>query len=350
MSQEDGHKNDLKGLRLVHDHRWLRARELGFLMWRKQKNSLKSAERIIRRWRTKKWIIDRTLPDGAGTAIVLSEAGAAHIGASSGKDWGDHETNEKTGASEWKPPRKWKHELYQSSLLACFTILGYKVITERAIRSMVSRKDRIPDGMVTSAAFRCWLEVESSRKTGQLHRTMVRTLISAATQPETKVFLDTTVNGAMLAFSSTQRDERTHRLAHLSRTVTAIRKEATRDIPLWLAIMDVDDAGAVVDVTVGKYIVKFDAAARALDQVDWTRDEDGVWRGDWKNFVHFSYRPSGDPKLPWAWEASISTGTVGGDRDRHRELDAGNARTADDAKRAAYDAAMRNLTSRELGE
>jgi hypothetical protein len=352
MSQKKGHENDLKGLRLVHDHRWLRPEELGIFMWPKQKASLKSAEKIIRKWKAKKpkWIIDRPLPDGAGTAIVLSERGAAQIGAPTGKDWGDHELDEETGVSEWKPPRKWKHELYQSSLLACLTRLGYKVITERAIRSLTSRKKRIPDGIVTSPEFRCWLEVESARKTGPLHRTMVRTLISVATQPETKVFLDTTVNGAMLAFSSTQRDERTHRLAHLSRTVNAIRKEALRDIPLMLAIMEVDDAGAVIDVTLGRCVVKFDAAARVLDQVQWSRDDDGIWHGTWKRGIEFKYWPDGDANLPWAWEASISTGGKGGERDRIRDLGSGHARTAEDAQRAAYSAAMRNLTSRELGE
>jgi hypothetical protein len=89
---------------------------------------------------------------------------------------------------------------------------------------------------------------------------------------------------------------------------------------------------------------------RVLDQVDWARDDGGVWHGYWKNAIHFTYWPDGDAKLPWAWEASISTHGQGGERDHIRELGAGNARTAKEAKSAAYNAAMRNLTSKELGE
>lgn len=349
MSQKKGHENDLKGLRLLHDHRWLRKEELGILMWPRQAASVKSAEKIIRKWRStkKKWIIERPLPKGAGTAIVLSERGAAHIGVTTGKDWGRHERNEQTKVSEWKPPRKWKHELYQSSLCACLTRLGYKVITEHTIRPWIAKKDRIPDGIVTGDTFRCWLEVESARKSGLLLRRMIRNLMSVATVPETRVCLDIKVTGAMLAFSRTQKDERPYRLAHLSRAVSAIRKEAQRDIPLILAIMEVDNAGAVIDVTLAKYVVKCDEASRVLDNVDWVRDDDRVWHGSWKNGIEFTYWRDGDKELPWSWEASIRTY---GPHGQHRELGSGSARTAEEAKRAAYEGAMRNLTPDELGD
>jgi len=154
----------------------------------------------------------------------------------------------------------------------------------------------------------------------------------------------------MLAFSCTQRDERIYRLAHLSRTVTAIRKEAVRDIPLMLAIVEVDSAGAVIDVTVGHFVVKCDEATRVLDKVEWTRDDDRVWHGHWKNGIEFTYWRDGDPSLPWAWEASITTQVQGPERNATRELGSGNARTAAEAKKAACNAAMRNLTLKELGK
>ncbi len=344
MSQKKGHENDLKGLRLVHDHRWLRPMELGVFMWPRQATSIKSAEKIIRKWRAKKWIIERTLPGGAGTAIVLSERGAAQIGAQTGKDWGDHKEDEETGSSNWHPPAKWKHELYQSSLCARLTRMGYKVITENTIRSFIGKKKRIPDGIVIGDTFRCWLEVESARKSGKLLHEMIRNLIEVATEPETRVCLDIKVNGAMLAFSPTQKDERSYRLAHLSRAVRAIRKKARRDISLWLAIMEVDHIGAVMDVTLAPYVVKCDEAARVLDEIDWVHDDDGVRQGTWKNGIVFKNWRHGST---WAWEASIKAKGPDG---RSRTLDSGTAPTAEEAARAAYGGAMRNLTLRELSD
>lgn len=340
MSQRKGDENDRKGLRLIHQHRWLRARELGLFMWPRQKNPLKPAEFYIRKWKAKNWILERHLPGRAGRAFVLSERGAAHIGESSGKDWGVHEVDAVTGVSEWRPPKKWKHELLQSSLLACLALRGWQFIAEREIRSLGAREDRIPDGVVFLNELRCWLEVESSRKSGKLLTRMVHTLISVATQPETWVFTDFTVNAAMLAFSSEQRDERQYQLNHLSRVAARIQKEAQRDVPLILAIMKVDEDGAVTDVTLDKYVVQFDAASLELAKVEWVTDDQGVRHGFWKAGIEFRLTREENTEEPWYWEVYQTDWDPRGAGGKERFLESGNARTAKDAERAAYEAAI----------
>ncbi len=348
MSRSQGAKNDRKGLQIVNALRCVRPTELGAFLWPRQRTSRKSAEALVRKWDARGWIIRRPLPDGAGCAIVLSERGAAEIHGRSGKDWGDHHLDERTGESVWRPPKNWKHELLQVSLLAWLRRRGYRVIPERILRGRGAQEDRVPDAIVMMFDHVWWCEVEHARKGGKKLRAMVQTLMSVAVAGDVPVCEGITATGAMLALVLDERDERGYHLNHASRVVNAIRKKARRDIPLLLAIMRVDASGAVVDVITGIYTVKSDTAQRVLGSIDWARDGDGVWHGPWRNGIEFSYSRTTEVGNRWYWRTTLSESK---DHQRiEREVATGYARTAAEAKRAAYEAAVNNLTLRELGE
>lgn len=348
MSRERAAKNDRKGLQIIDGFRWIRPVELGAFLWPRSRFRRKNAEALVRKWEARNWIIRRPLPDGAGSAILLSERGAAEIGARTGKDWGDHHTDELTGESTWQPPKNWKHELLQVSLLAWLRRRGYRVIPERVLRGRGAQEDRVPDAIVMMFDHVWWCEVEHARKSGTKLHAMVQTLMSAAITRDMAVCDGVTATGAMLAFVADERDERGHHLNHASRVVNAIRKKARRDIPLMLAIMRVDANGAVEDVITGIYTVKSDTAQRVLGSIDWARDSDGVWHGSWRNGIEFSYSRTTEVGNRWYWRATLSESED--HRRTEREVGSGYAKTAAEAKRAAYQAAVNNLTLRELGE
>ncbi len=348
MSRNRGAKNDRKGLQIISAFRWIRPAELGAFMWPRQRTRRKSAEALVRKWEARGWIIRRLLPDGAGSAILLSERGAAEIGARSGKDWGDHHTNELTGESVWQPPKNWRHELLQVSLLTWLRSRGYRVIPERVLRGRGAQEDRVPDAIVMMFDHVWWCEVEHARKGGTKLHAMVQTLMSVAITGDLPVCEGITATGAMLALVADERDDRGYHLNHASRVVNAIRRKALRDIPILLAIMRVDANGAVEDVITGVYTVKSDTAQRVLGSIDWARDGVGVWHGPWRNGIEFRYSRTTGVGNRWYWQTMLSESKD--HRRTEREVDSGYARTAAEAKRAAYTAAVNNLTLRELGE
>lgn len=349
MSRNRGAKNDRKGLQIINGFRWIRPVELGAFLWPRSRFRRKNAEALLRKWEARGWIIRRQLPDGAGSAILLSERGAAEIGGGrSGKDWGDHHTDEVTGESKWQPPKIWKHELLQLSLLAWLRRRGYRVIPERALRGRGAQEDRVPDAIVMMFDHVWWCEVEHARKGGKKLHSMVQTLMSVAVAGNLPVCDGVTATGAMLALVADERDDRGYRLNHASRVVNAISKKALRDIPLLLAIMRVDANGAVEDVITGIYTVKSDIAQRVLGSIDWARDGDGVWHGPWRNGIEFSYSRTTEVGNRWYWRTALSESKD--HRRIEREVASGTAKTAAEAKRAAYEAAVNNLSLRELGQ
>lgn len=348
MSRVRGAKNDRKGLQIINALRWIRPVELGAFLWPRTRSSRKSAEALVRKWEARNWIIRRTLPDGAGSAILLSERGAAEIQGRTGKDWGDHHVDELTGETVWQPPKCWKHELLQASLLAWLRRRGYRVIPERVLRSRGAQEDRVPDAIVLMFEHVWWCEVEHARKGGKKLRGMVQTLMSVAITGDMPVCDGVRATGAMLAFVADERDDRGHHLNHASRVANAIRKQARRDIPLMLAIMHVDANGAVEDVTMGVYTIKSDTAQRVLASIDWTRDDDGEWHGVWRNGIEFRYARTTEVGNRWYWRTTLSESK--NHKRTEREVGSGTAKTAAEAKRAAYEAAVNGLTLRELGE
>lgn len=348
MSRTRGTKNDRKGLQIINGFRWIRPADLGRFLWPRQRTSRKSAEALVRKWEARGWIIRRPLPDGAGSAILLSERGAAEVNGRTGKDWGDHDVDDQTGESVWQPPKNWKHELLQVSLLAWLRRRGYRVIPERVLRGRGAQEDRVPDAIVIMFDHVWWCEVEHARKGGKKLRAMIQTLLSVASTGDVPVCDGVTATGAMLALVVDERDDRGHQLNHASRAVNAIRKQARRDIPLMLAIMQVDATGAVDDVTMGVYTVKSDTAQRVLASINWGRDGDGVWHGPWRNGIEFSYSRTTEIGNRWYWRTTL--GESKDHRRTEREVGSGTAKTAAEAKRMAYEAAVNNLTLKELGE
>lgn len=348
MSRNRGASNDRKGMQIIQAFRWIRLAELASFLWPRSRLRRKNAEALLRKWEARNWIIRRPLPNGAGSAILLSERGAAEIQGRTGKDWGDHHVDELTGESVWQPPKSWKHELLQVSLLAWLRRRGYRVIPERILRGRGAQEDRVPDAIVIMFDHVWWCEVEHARKGGKKLRDMVQTLMTAAITGDMPVCDGVRATGAMLGFVADARDERGHHLNHASRVINAIRKQARQNIPIMLAIMQVDANGAVEDVTMGVYTVKSDTAQRVLGSIDWTRDGDGVWHGPWRNGIEFSYSRTTEVGNRWYWRTALSESND--HRRTEREVGSGTAKTAAEAKRAAYEAAVNNLTLRELGE
>ncbi|PLK49848.1 hypothetical protein [Uliginosibacterium sp. TH139] len=138
-SQAQRVQNDLKGLSLLHRFGWLRAPELGKLFWRTQEHASVRANRLVRSWAERKLVLVRRLPEGAGQAVVLSEAGArllrdyADIDAKSGKDWGE------TRSATWVPALTWKHDLIAAGVLAELSRQGYPAPLAQNLRGFTRR-------------------------------------------------------------------------------------------------------------------------------------------------------------------------------------------------------------------
>lgn len=348
-----GHELDRVGLLWLHGFRWLRPRELGALLWPEQPTYPKSGERRLRIWRERHWVIERELPDGLGTAILLGERGVealadltqGRVRTRSGKDWGEQVKREdRTGAVRWvwEPPRVWRHELLQASLAAWLrrNYPTWVLYPERLLRRPNS-DDRVPDLLVIAddypgGARTFWCEVENARKSGQLMHTMARTLIDVATRGRTIRGLRAT--HAMLAFVVEQRDERGNRLRHGSRVRAAIQAHAEADVPIMVAPLEVNDAtGATEVIRAGWGMTKLpaDAEVRELKALHWETCDDGWRRAEWRYGVVLEVTRADDGD-GWVWRA------VWRDRSREhrgeRELDGGRAPTRDEARAAAFKA------------
>jgi hypothetical protein len=170
-----GQQRDHEGLLLVHKFGWMRARELGRMLWPASARSAVNASELVGKWKRAGWVLVRPLPDHMGHALVLSAAGAAHLRASgyvdaaTGKDWGE------TRAGDWVAPTTWRHELLTLGLLAHLHSAGWQVIPERQLRRE-NRPGKFPDGLAVRGADVIWIEVENARKSGPHRNQMVEAL------------------------------------------------------------------------------------------------------------------------------------------------------------------------------
>jgi GNAT superfamily N-acetyltransferase len=171
----------LRAMHFLHRYGFLRAMELGALMSPMIRTPEKNGEAIARQLRAAGYIHEIELPDRAGRAIVLSEAGAEFL-----RDTG---TDDAVENSEWlnkrsKKPcilRTWKHDLVAIRVLAHMEEHGYDVIPEYTIKKLHPKgfsivggdRNKRPDGLIKvrdvaddeyDADSWTWLEVERSRK------------------------------------------------------------------------------------------------------------------------------------------------------------------------------------------
>lgn len=163
-------ENDKNGLTAIHKFGWLRAREIGNVLWANNPSRHVAGARIARRWLKSGLIMSRTLPYGHGPAFVLTKAGAdflyAEFGiqASSGKKIGDHIKGQTIDS--WRPTLSWQHDLIANSFLSLCMGTGYRVFTELEISRRFPHAPKIPDGLfeyINDDGTKEWIAIEIER-------------------------------------------------------------------------------------------------------------------------------------------------------------------------------------------
>lgn len=233
---EKHHQNGLDGLRWIAEFGWLRASELGRLMYPANSSANIQGYRLARSLADRGLLLERLLPARAGRALVLATRGArlladAGVEARSGKDIGAVEK----GA--WRPPSTWRHDLLSAQVLVDLYEKGWDIRPEHLLRRTAGCLPKVPDGIafrpVSSAPSLAsqviWLEVEASRKTGPAMRQLADALATVSEGVCTEVAGHRPTH-AVVAFSVTDQDERLYKLDHQARVTAAVAAKAKRDV------------------------------------------------------------------------------------------------------------------------
>lgn len=271
---------DFSGLMWVHKFGYLRLQELGLLLYtnpEKNKYQYQYAVRLAVKWREKKLVIQRILPDNAGTVLVLSRKGADFLldagfdDAKTGKDIGAID-NEK-----WIPPNDWKHHVIATSLL---TRLRYdylrEIVTEYDIKRFNSREricDKMPDGLYRDIETKKWIavEIESARKTGPEMKRLIKSIIAASAGK--RIVSGKQIDCVAIAYDRAASDERGYTLDHRKRVINAIKKEADRDITLKFINCELSNLG-VKNYVIENCIVEADYVSGHLARMEWRKRAD----------------------------------------------------------------------------
>ena len=191
MTNEQLHlENTLAALSSLHKYGWLRAKELGLILWpttsfqRKEKGEKgKATVGPIRDTTTHGYaqacratkllvsnglVLARKLPSQSGTAYVLASKGVemlwdVGIKAKTGANIGSIDENK-----HWSPPATWKHDLLCAGVLIRLanTPEVQAVYAEKEIRRADRPLSKTPDGLVVYKSGRTvWVEVEQAKKT-----------------------------------------------------------------------------------------------------------------------------------------------------------------------------------------
>jgi len=318
-----GQRRDHEGLLLIHKFGWVRARELGHMLWPASARSAVNASELVAKWKRAGWVLVRPLPDHMGQALVLSAAGAAylrtcgHMDAVTGKDWGE------TRSGDWVAPRTWQHELMALGLLAHLHTEGWQVIPERQLRRE-NRPGKFPDGLAVRGDAVLWIEVENARKSGPNRNHMVQALVLAS-QGEAEQLSGHVANKALLAYAVDALDERGYRLDHRHHVMAALARRAPVDVPLMLAELTVTGTAGVGEVTISGTTVAAEAVTRRLASIAWAsqaaiQDFDAYefFRAGGLEYCH------GDGQFSWWWSV----------REGKREVAAADVESAEEARRA----------------
>lgn len=222
-------QNDLCGLRNLHEFGWLRANELGLLLWPENSSNAVAASRVIRSWISRQLVLPRKLPDRAGIAVVLSRKGvqflAEHgVEASTGTAWG------KTIEGQWQPPPSWRHDLLAAGVLCSLSAQGWEVLPEAMLLRLPSKPPKLPDGLAKPPATEQqpdpkwhWVEVENAHKSGKRMQELAKALYLAA-KGEIKPVGAIYATAAMVAYTDVQ-TRAGHSINHGQRVMTAIDAE-----------------------------------------------------------------------------------------------------------------------------
>jgi phenylpyruvate tautomerase PptA (4-oxalocrotonate tautomerase family) len=184
--------NDEMGLTAIAKFGWLRAREIGNVLWPNNPSRNVAGARIIRRWKKEKLVIERKLPDGFGSAFVLSKRGAEFVDMEtkygdendviSGKKIGDH-IEQIEGV--WIPTRSWRHDLLANGFLTLAMGHGAEVFSELELRREDPHARKFPDGLYrtdsdAAQGLGFWaIEVERSGKFSTNARALAAEIVEA---------------------------------------------------------------------------------------------------------------------------------------------------------------------------
>lgn len=233
---------------------WLRARELGSLLWPKAASAAKKslpddakaqnqrimANAVIKRLQDQRLIIQRALPKLAGNAIVLSAKGARllntyQIKARPGDSWG--RAQDRT----WTAPSQWQHELLTAIILVRAVYYGYDIKTELELRSDNPGQTKYPDGLIRSVLtdrtphliLTQWLEVESADKSGAKLQRLTSYLLKVQ-RGEAPTLSGWTANAAVVAFRDDMLAPSGNRIDHLNRISSAVQRHIGADLPFYV--------------------------------------------------------------------------------------------------------------------
>lgn len=318
-----GRQRDHEGLLLVHNFGWMRAKELGRILWPASPRPAVNASELVAKWKRSGWVLVRSLPEGMGQALVLSAAGAAHLrslgcaDAVTGKDWGE------TLSGQWVAPRTWQHELLTLGLLAQLSAEGWQVIPERQLRRENSPR-KFPDGLAMRGNAVLWIEVENARKSGPNRNLMIESLVLAS-QGQSEKLSGRVANHAMLAYAADAHDERGFRLDHRTHVIAAIARRAPVDVSLLLAELVVVGTAGVGEVAFTETIVAAEAVTRQLASIAWASHPASQGFDAYESFsadgLEYRY---GDGQFGWWWSV----------RQGEEEVAAADVSSAEEARRA----------------
>ena len=255
-----GELRTLTALHWISRFGWLRALELGTLLWpahgsppgrvieddARLNTQRKLAHKLIVRLRRSRLIITRTLPRNAGDALVLSAAGAKylnrHLGTAArpGDKWG------RITDGQWAPPTSWEHELIATLVLLDFASRGLEIRTEHEIRARHVGLRKYPDGLAIHSAeapngakteVGLWIEVESSDKSGAKMLNLAKSLGDVA-RGAASPFGEFAATVPVVVFRSDMVDLSGRPINHERRIRSALQKYIGADLDLYFARVD----------------------------------------------------------------------------------------------------------------
>ena len=250
---QQGLKNELHALEIIHRFGWLRPQEIGRHIWPGSKHSEIYGVRIGLKLQKSKMVIARKLPRHCGTALVLSRQGAARlkesgINASSGKDIG------MSVGDSWIPKKTWEHDLLCSSFLILvrekYQHKKYEFRSELEMIRAYPKAIKIPDGFIYSdEGFSAWVEIENAKKSGPNMRAMIKHAIDISNHGE-EIF-GKNCRHAIFAYPEFSEDYRGYNIDHRTHLINAIRAQLKPGTTMLVSLFKIKQkSGAAVSIDV----------------------------------------------------------------------------------------------------
>lgn len=293
-------QNDLAALRFVHLFGWLRIVELSTLMKPHTATALEAGSRLARSLVSRRLVLVRRLPEGAGQVLVLATAGVRLLA--------EHSTCAVSGKSigqslglHWIPAVTWKHDLLAHGVLCELFRRGYEVLPEAEIRRRAGNIAKLPDGLARAPdGSWLWLEVESARKSG-LHMRRLADAITAVSAGHVEI-CGVRPSRCLVAYVGSAFDERGHRLNHRERVASAIAATARSDVQLTFAQCTRKGAAGIGSIQLMETTVAADRASAILKRLDasgWYLDAaSAVTKAHYGSSIAYVWQ---DPAAPGTW-------------------------------------------------